>query len=168
MTRHSRASADTLYIGVIGPGEDAAEQHRQLAHMVGLLIAQSRGIVVTGGLGGVMAAACEGAREASGQTIGLLPGDRRSDGNDHLSIAIPTGLGELRNGLVVRASDAIISIGGSWGTLSEVALAIRTGVPVVALHGWELPEPAIIRADSPEDAVRRVLDEAAVRVQRLD
>jgi uncharacterized protein (TIGR00725 family) len=84
-----------------------------------------------------MAAVCAGAAEAGGTTVGLLPGDERAAGNPDLTVALPTGLGELRNGLVVRAADAVIAIGGSWGTLSEVALARRTGVPVVSLGSWE-------------------------------
>ena len=164
----SRSETRPLYLGVVGPGDDSTDGQSEVARRVGLLIAQAGHIVVTGGLGGVMAAACEGAREASGLTIGLLPGDRRSDGNDHLSVALPTGLGELRNGLVVRASDAVIAIGGSWGTLSEIALAMRTGVPVVALLGWDLPSQGMILADSPEEAVRRAISGASARVLPLD
>lgn len=164
----SRSATRPLYLGVVGPGEDSTDDHREVARRVGLLIAQAGHFVVTGGLGGVMAAACEGAREASGLTIGLLPGDRRSDGNDHLSVALPTGLGELRNGLVVRASDAVIAIGGSWGTLSEIALAMRTGVPVVALPGWDLPSQGMILADSPEEACRAAITAAFARTRATD
>ena len=105
---------------------------------MGRLIAQAGGVVVCGGLGGVMEAAARGAAEQGGLSLGILPGSDRAQGNPHLSVALASGLGELRNGLVVRASDAAIAIGGSWGTLSEVALARRAGVPVVWLSGWSV------------------------------
>jgi hypothetical protein len=97
-------------------------------------------VVVCGGLGGVMDAACRGAHESGGTTVGLLPGSDRSAANPHLTVAIATGLGELRNGLVVRAADAVIGVGGSFGTLSELALARRIGTPVVLLGGWRVRE----------------------------
>ena len=90
-------------------------------------------VVVNGGLGGVMEAAARGAREGGGIVIGLLPGDDRADANPHLTVAIPTGLGQARNALVVSAADAVVAVGGSWGTLSEIALARRAGKPVVCL-----------------------------------
>ena len=79
-----------------------------------------------------------GAADVGGVVLGLLPGTDRADANPYVSVAVPTGLGELRNGLLVRSSDVVVSVGGSWGTLSEVALAVRTGVPVVAIAGWTL------------------------------
>jgi uncharacterized protein (TIGR00725 family) len=94
-------------------------------------------VIVCGGLGGVMAAVCQGARREGGDTVGLLPGDRLQAGNPDLTVTVPTGLGELRNALVVRAGDAVICIGRSWGTLSEVALALRQGRHVTLLHSWE-------------------------------
>src|SRR5690349_3568803 len=85
-----------------------------------------------------MAAACRGARAASGTTIGLLPGTDRGTANQWVQVAIPTGLGELRNGLIIRAVDVVVAVGGEYGTLSEVALALKTGVPVVGLGTWEI------------------------------
>jgi len=105
---------------------------------VGRLIAQRGAVVVCGGLGGVMEAAARGAAQQGGLSIGILPGSDRAQANPHLTLALASGLGELRNGLIVRASDAAIAIGGSWGTLSEVALARRAGLPVVWLSGWTL------------------------------
>ena len=109
-----------------------------------------------------MVASCRGARSGGGTTLGILPGTRREDGNPYLDVAIPTGLGEMRNALVVRAADGLIAVGGEFGTLSEIALALKAGKPVVALGGWELarggePVDAIVRAGSPDDAVARVL-----------
>ncbi|TQS39822.1 TIGR00725 family protein [Cryptosporangium phraense] len=142
-------------IGVIGPGDGATASQCALAAEVGTLLARSGAIVVCGGLGGVMEAACRGARSAGGTTIGFLPGTEAADANPYVTIALPTGLGELRNGLIVRAGRAFVAVGGSWGTLSEIALAKRAGKPVYALDGWEIPglEPA----PSPEEAVRRAL-----------
>jgi uncharacterized protein (TIGR00725 family) len=110
-----------------------------------------------------MDAVCAGARSEGGETVGLLPGDRREDGNPHLSVALPTGLGELRNALVVRASEAIVCIGRSWGTMSELALALRQARPVVLLRSWDeedvrglapLPRPDLLQAArSPAEAV---------------
>ncbi|HWH29248.1 MAG TPA: TIGR00725 family protein, partial [Mycobacteriales bacterium] len=119
-------------------------------------------VLVCGGLGGVMAAACAGAAAAGGVTVGLLPGDDRGAANPHVTVALPTGLGELRNGLLVRCCDAVIGIGGGWGTLSELALARRTGVPVVLLGSWQVasstgPEVLGEVVASAEEAVDRVL-----------
>jgi uncharacterized protein (TIGR00725 family) len=115
---------------------------------------------VCGGHGGAMGAAAAGARSAGGLVIGLLPGLDRTAGDPHLTVAITTGMGELRNGLIVRAADAVIAVGGEFGTLSEMAFALKTGVPVVGLGTWELskagnaidPDP-ILRATTAEEAV---------------
>ena len=141
-----------MYIGVVGAGEASPDQ-TALAHEVGRLLAEQGHVVVCGGLGGVMEAAALGARVAGGMVIGLLPGLERNAANPYVTVALPTGMGELRNGLIVRASDALICFGGSWRTLSEVALALRTGVPVVTLAAWDLPEGPV-RAADPAEAVR--------------
>lgn len=125
-------------VAVCGPGREASEQDRAIAREVGFLLASRGATVVTGGLDGVMAAASEGAREGGGTAVGLLPGSDPTTGNAHLSFAIPTGLGEMRNALLIRSAQAVIAISGSWGTLSEVALAQRTGTPLVWVRGWTL------------------------------
>lgn len=148
-------------VAVVGPGE-AAPSLCAIARRVGLLLARNDVLVVTGGLGGVMAAAAAGVREADGFVLGLLPGHDRAAANDDLDLAIPTGLGQARNVLVVASADVVIAIGGNWGTLSEVALARRTETPVVWLHGWTLhdgdgaPVP-FVTADSAEQAVELIL-----------
>jgi uncharacterized protein (TIGR00725 family) len=116
------------------------------ADEVGRLVAEAGGVVVCGGLGGVMEAACRGARSAGGVTVGLLPSDERRTANPFVSVAIPTGLGELRNGLVVRAADAVVAIGGEWGTLSEIAFARALGRAVVALQSWKVSGPGAMEA----------------------
>jgi uncharacterized protein (TIGR00725 family) len=149
------------YVAIIGSGEaDAVEV--AIAARVGELLADAGAVVVSGGLGGVMAASCEAAFRRGGTTVGLLPGNDRTAGNAFLTVALPTGLGELRNGLVVGVADAVIAIGGGWGTLNEIALAMRVGKPLVAIESWDVESPhqsvpPITVAGSPEDAVRLVL-----------
>ena len=104
-----------------------------------------------------MEAACRGAKSAGGTTIGILPGTSRSDANDYLDVAIPTGMGEMRNALIVRSSDALIAVGGGFGTLSEIGLALKTGKRVVGLGTWELGRGIEI-AETPAEAVSKVLE----------
>jgi uncharacterized protein (TIGR00725 family) len=150
----------TAYVAVVGPGE-AAEGELAVAEEVGAGLAAAGAVVVTGGLGGVMEAACRGARSRLGVTVGLLPGVDRAAANGWVSVAIPTGLGELRNGLIVRASDAVVAIGGGQGTLSEIALALKAGRGVVGLGTWEVP--GVTSAASAAEAVTLALDLARRR-----
>jgi len=139
-------------VAVVGPGEATAEEI-EAARRVGAGLARAGAVVVTGGRGGVMEAACRGAAEQGGTTVGILPGTDRSEANRWVAVAIPTGLGELRNGLVVRCADAVIAVGGAYGTLSEIALALKTRVPVVGLASWRIE--GVHAVDSPEEAVAR-------------
>jgi uncharacterized protein (TIGR00725 family) len=148
------------YVAVIGPS-DATSQQTRAAEAIGRGLADSGAIVVCGGLGGVMAAACHGASAAAGVSIGLLPETDRTTANEWVQIALPTGLGELRNGLVIRAADAVIAVGGAYGTLSEIALALKTNVPVIGLHTWDIG--GIERVNTPAEAVQRALQRAAGR-----
>ena len=127
-------------VAVIGPGRASARQEAA-AHEIGAGLARAGLLVVTGGLGGVMQAACRGASEAAGQTLCVLPGPDSSAANHWCQVVVPTGLGEARNALVVRAAQAVVAIGGAWGTLSEIALALRGGVPVFGIETWELRPP---------------------------
>jgi uncharacterized protein (TIGR00725 family) len=142
------------YVAVVGPGDASAAQV-DAAERVGRELAEAGAVVVCGGLGGVMAAACRGAAGAGGTTVAILPGNERGAANEWAQIVIPTGMGEMRNALVVRAAEAVIAIGGAYGTLSEVALALKTGVPVVGLQTW--PIEGIVVASSAEEAVSRAL-----------
>jgi uncharacterized protein (TIGR00725 family) len=144
------------YVAVVGPAEASPDEART-AQEVGRLLAEAGAVVVCGGLGGVMEGACRGAKEAGGTTVGILPGPDRAAANEFVDVAIATGLGEARNALVVRAADALIAVGGSWGTLSEIALAMRTGTRVVGLATWDLPREGIEQADGPEHAVALAL-----------
>jgi uncharacterized protein (TIGR00725 family) len=149
-------------VAVCGPDPCSARE-AGLAEEVGRLLAEAGAVVVCGGHGGVMEAAAKGAAQAGGLVIGILPGSSRAEGNRYLSLSLPTGLGELRNGLIVRAADAVIAVGGQFGTLSEIALARKTGVPVVGLDTWRLAEIArgvpdpIVEAGSAAEAVARAL-----------
>jgi hypothetical protein len=149
----------TAYVAVCGPGSATEEQERW-AEEVGRRLAEANAVVVCGGLGGVMDAVARGAAAAGGTVIGILPGEDRSGASEHLTVAIPTGMGEARNAIIARAADAVIAIGGEWGTLSEIALARKMGIPVVGLRTWEPGDRAgeITRAASPQDAVGRALE----------
>jgi uncharacterized protein (TIGR00725 family) len=153
-----------LMIAVIGAascsrGEAAAAQE------VGRVLAQGGATLLCGGRGGVMQAACRGARSAGGLTVGILPGDDPAEANPYVDVVISTGLGEARNAIVARAARAVVAIGGQYGTLSEIAFALKHGVPVVGLGTWQLPLPpgnarssSIIHMHDPAEAARRALE----------
>lgn len=147
---------DELFISVIGAGICDAATYA-LAEEVGRELAQRGATVVCGGLGGVMEAVCRGAKSAGGRTVGILPGTNARDANAFVDIPIVTGLGEARNAIVVRTGRAVIAIGGEYGTLSEIAFALKFGIPVVGLGTWQLAkggeiEPTIIEASSAKEA----------------
>lgn len=141
-------------MGVVGPGEASAEQ-AATAERVGGLVAARGAVLVCGGLGGVMEAACRGASEAGGVTVGILPGADRAAANPYVQVALPTGLGEARNALVVRAADVLIAVSGGYGTLSEVALALKAGKRVIGLGTWEID--GVEAVADPEAAVEAAL-----------
>jgi uncharacterized protein (TIGR00725 family) len=138
----------------VGAGEGDSE----VAEAVGRELAARGAVVVCGGLGGVMEAACRGAKESGGVTVGILPGTDRAAANAFVDVAIPTGLGEARNALVVRAADALIAVGGGYGTLSEIALALKAGKRVVGLDSWEIE--GVTGAADPAGAVAAVLGDS--------
>jgi len=141
-----------VQVAVVGSGSE----HERRAEEVGRLLAERGCTVVTGGLGEVMAAACRGAKSAGGTTIGILPGERREDANEWVDHAVVTGIGHARNLAVVASGDAVIAVGGSWGTLAEIAFASRLGRPVVILEP-SLAVEGIPRAATPEEAVALAL-----------
>ena len=126
------------YVAVVGGGGSVAAELLVLAEKVGEQLARRGAVVVTGGLGGVMEAACRGARAEGGPTLGILPGSDREAANAYVDVAVATGMGELRNGLVVRCADALVAVGGEYGTLSEIALALKDGKPVAGLRTWQI------------------------------
>src|SRR3954449_10450491 len=144
------------YVAVVGPGE-AEPDEIAAAERVGAELARRGAVVVCGGLGGVMEAACRGAKEAGGTTLGILPGTDRGAANPFVDLAVPTGLGEARNALVVRAADVLIAVGGAYGTLSEIALALKTGTPVVGIRSWELAGRPLKEARDAREAVELAL-----------
>jgi uncharacterized protein (TIGR00725 family) len=149
------------YVAVIGASR-ATERQTELAQEVGRLLGEAGAVIITGGGGGVMEAASRGGAEAGATVVGLLPGEDRGHANPWVGVAIPTGLGELRNGLIVRACDAAIAVGGAYGTLSEIALALAQDVPVVGLDTWDIG--GIEVAPDPATAVARGLALAAARL----
>ncbi|MGQ9585637.1 MAG: TIGR00725 family protein [Anaerolineae bacterium] len=156
-----------LAIGVIGSGCCDLQAYRA-AEEVGRLLAEAGAVVVCGGLGGVMEAACRGAKLAGGRTLGILPGTDAAQANPYVDIPIVTGMGEARNQILVRTSRALIAVGGEYGTLSEIAFALKFGRPVVGLRTWQLarggmPVQAIAEAETPQEAVRLALELARER-----
>jgi len=143
------------YIGVIGAGVCDAELGR-LAEAVGRGIAEAGAVLVCGGKGGVMTAACRGARAAGGLTVGILPGRERSGANRYVDVAIATGINEARNLAIIRTADALVAVGGSYGTLSEIGFALKAGKKVVGLKTWDIK--GIVPAVTAEDAVRLATD----------
>jgi uncharacterized protein (TIGR00725 family) len=152
--------AQRPYVAVVGPNDATSEQMRA-AEAIGRGLADGGAILLCGGLGGVMASACHGACAAAGVTVGFLPGTDRTDANEWVQITLPTGLGELRNGLIIATADAVIAVGGAYGTLSEIALALRAGVPVIGLKTWDIE--GIERVRSAAEAVDRALQRAVGR-----
>jgi uncharacterized protein (TIGR00725 family) len=147
-----------IQIAVAG-GAQATPQEYEAARAAGRLIAESGAVLLCGGLGGVMEAACRGAQEAGGTTVGIISGT--GDGNPYLSIIIRTGLGHGRNVLVAQSGDALIAIGGSYGTLSEIAIALKTGCPVFGLSSWNID--GVEACGTPEEVVRSAIVAARER-----
>ena len=140
---------------MIGAG-DCDRETAERARAVGAGLAERGCVVVTGGLGGVMAAASRGAAEAGGLVVAVLPGADPADANPHVGVAIASGMGDARNAILANTADAFVAVGGAYGTLSEIAFALKRAKPVVGLGTWDV-DPAVRRASSPEEAVRLVL-----------
>jgi len=153
---------EKVFVSVIGASKCSAKEAR-LAEAVGRELARRGAVLICGGLTGVMEAACRGARAEGGLTVGILPGNSRNDANQYVTIPIVTGIGYARNSIVARSGQAVIAIGGKYGTLSEIAYALQDKIPVIGLGTWELASgkkkggPIIIASDA-SDAVDRALD----------
>lgn len=159
-------------VAVIGAARCTREMAGK-AEEVGRLLAQAGVDIVCGGRGGVMQAVCKGAFEAGGRTIGILPGDTDVEANDRLTVVIPSGLGEARNAIIAKAGEAVIAVGGSYGTLSEIAFALKNGKIVIGLDTWEARDgegaaAAIKKAATPGEAVSMVLREIDQSRKRYD
>ncbi len=157
-------------IAVIGGGQCTKKEAR-LAEEVGRELAKQGALLVCGGLGGVMEAACRGASAEGGTTIGILPGDDRKAANPHVQIAIATGMGYARNIAVVKSARVVIAVGGSYGTLSEISYALQGGIPVIGLNTWSLSrngkeDKSIIPAQNPGEAVDKALDLASPKKRK--
>jgi uncharacterized protein (TIGR00725 family) len=143
-------------VAVCGAGACGPELAAR-AEEVGRRIAEAGAVLVCGGLGGVMEAAARGAARAGGLTVGILPGDDAGEANPWIQLAVVTEMGHARNAIIVRTADAVVAVGGEYGTLSEIALALKMGKPVVSLSSWEV-SPQVSKAADPEQAVRIALD----------
>ncbi|HEV8584621.1 MAG TPA: TIGR00725 family protein [Methylomirabilota bacterium] len=155
-----------LHIGVVGEGACSRATARR-AERVGAAIARAGAVLFCGGRTGVMEAASRGAARAGGTVVGVLPGFSRRDANRWITIPVVTGMDQARNVVLVRSCDAVIAVGGAYGTLSEIALALKLGVPIIGLSTWRLGPPErrrvpLTRARTPEDAVRAAM-RAAMR-----
>ncbi len=149
-------------IAVIGGSEPSSEEAR-LAEEVGCELARQGATLVCGGLGGVMEAACRGASSEGGVTIGILPGDSPETANPYVQIPIATSIGYARNISVVKSAQAVIAVGGSYGTLSEIAHALQGNIPVIGLNTWSMsrnnqPDNSIIQAQNSTEAVNKALN----------
>jgi uncharacterized protein (TIGR00725 family) len=156
-----------MIIAVIGDSSCSPEEAK-LAETVGELLAQRGATIVCGGLGGVMEAVCRGAKSKGGSTIGILPGQNSSMANPWVDIPVVTGLGEARNVVVVKSAQAVIAIGGSYGTLSEIAYALKSSIPVIGLNTWSLSrnrreDDSIIRVQSATESVDKAISLAKRR-----
>ncbi len=152
------------FIAVIG-GSQCSSKEAQLAEEVGRELARQGAILICGGLGGVMEAACKGAQAEGGITIGILPGESRQAANPYVQIPIATGIGYARNVAVVKSAQAVIAIGGNYGTLSEISHALQGGIPVIGLNTWSLSrnnqtDNSIISAQKPGEAVNKAISSA--------
>ncbi|MDD3677820.1 MAG: TIGR00725 family protein [Dehalococcoidales bacterium] len=150
------------FIAVIGNSK-ASAQEIKLAEEIGREIAQNGAILVCGGLDGVMEAACRGAVSEGGLTVGILPGTSRNDANQYVKIPIVTGIGYARNIVVVKSAQAVIAVGGGYGTLTEIGYALKNGIPVVGIDTWQLTNKdkindSIIRVENALDAVSTALE----------
>ncbi|MGB9761535.1 MAG: TIGR00725 family protein [Caldimicrobium sp.] len=143
-------------IGIIGAGI-AEEDLKELAYKVGYALGKEGAIILTGGLGGVMEAASKGAKEAGAITVGILPGAKAEEANPYVLIPIVTDMGQARNVILVRSSEVVVSIGGGFGTLSEIALALKMWKPVIGLKTWK-DIPGVYYVDSPEEVLAKVLE----------
>jgi len=152
-----------IRIAVIGGGE-CSQEVASLAQDVGRQLAQHGTTIICGGLGGVMESVCKGAQDAGGLTIGILPGNRASEANPYVDIPIVTGIGEMRNVIIIKSAQAVIAIDGGYGTLSEIGHALKRGIPIIGINTWQLsksgekPDDGIIVAEDAADAVQKALD----------
>ena len=143
-------------IAVVGAGK-CSKKLRDMAAEVGKYVAENNGVIVCGGMGGIMEGAARGAKEAGGETIGILPTDNKEDANEFIDFVIPSGFGEARNLLVVRAADAVIAFPGKFGTLSEMAFALQAGKPLISVNAWKLGDDIKV-VETPLEAAEMAME----------
>ncbi len=143
-------------IAVVGAGK-CSKKLRDMAAEVGKYVAENDGVIVSGGMGGIMEGASRGAKEAGGVTIGILPSDQKDDANEFIDYVVPSGFGEARNLLVVRAADAVIAFPGKYGTLSEMAFALHAGKPLISVNAWKLGDEIKV-VETPLEAAKLAME----------
>ncbi len=156
-----------VFVAVIG-GSTCSTDEARVAEAVGRGLASRGAALVCGGMGGVMEAACRGAKSAGGLTVGILPGDDPRSANPHVDVPVVTGMGHARNAIVVKTAQAVIAVDGSYGTLSEIALALQNGIAVIGLGTWDFSlhrqaDRSIIQAQDAEEAVEKAIAAAGKR-----
>jgi len=144
------------FIAVVGAGK-CTRKMKDLAEQVGMTIAENGGVLICGGLGGVMEAAAKGAKLKQGLTVGILPGNNRHDANEYIDVAVPTGIGEARNLVIIKTADAVVALPGKYGTLSEMAFCLKMNKPLVSISAWNISED-VERYEDPAIAVRRAFE----------
>ena len=144
------------FIAVVGAGK-CNKKMKNLAEQVGMTIAENGGVLICGGLGGIMEAAAKGAKRKQGLTVVILPGNNRRDANEFIDVAIPTGIGEARNLVIIKTADAVVALPGKFGTLSEMAFCLKLSKPLVSLSAWNISDD-IERYEDPAIAVRRAFE----------
>lgn len=147
-----RARSRPVQVAVVGAGE-CSDEERGAAEEIGRVLAEKGAILISGGMTGVMEASCRGAVSSGGIAVGILPGT--GDGNPYLSVRVKTGMAHARNYLVVESADAVIAVGGGYGTLSEIAFALKAGKPVFGYHTWDIP--GVSACPTPQDACLKAL-----------
>ncbi len=150
-----------IKIGVVGASA-CDETIASIAYEVGQEIVRQGAVLLCGGLGGVMEAAAKGAKEAGGLTVGILPGASAKNANPYIDLSIVTDMGHARNIILVQSSDAVIAISGAYGTLSEIAIALKTGIPCIGIQTWDI-DPRIICTQTPGQAVRLAIEKISAR-----
>jgi hypothetical protein len=150
-------------VAIIGAGK-CSKKLRDSAALVARYVAKNGGVVVCGGLGGVMEGAARGAWEAGGTSIGILPSEDKNDANKFITHVIPTGFGDARNMMVIRTADAVVAFPGKYGTLSEMAFALKSGKPVISISAWKLGDE-IIAMDDPQEAAEKAMELAKAAIE---
>lgn len=154
-----------IQIAVIG-GREVSAEVLEKAETIGRLIAENGAIILCGGLGGVMEAVCRGAKSVNGTTVGILPTSNKTDANSYVDISIPTDMGVARNAVIIQSADAAIAVGGSYGTLSEMAFALQKKIPLVSVDSWSIDE-TVMKISDPVKAIKWIFESITLKSKNI-